>query len=128
MSGILAAIRLEEAGIPYIVIEKNDAVGGTWFENRYPGCRVDVASQFYSYSFDMRPDWSEYFPRREEIHDYFESCVDRFGVRPHIRFRTEVTRAAWDEAASSWLLTLRDADGADLDRCARMRSSRRSGS
>ena len=111
MSGILAAIRLEEAGIPYTVIEKNDAVGGTWFENRYPGCRVDVASQFYSYSFAMRPDWSEYFPRREEIHDYFESCVDRFGVRPHIRFRTEVTRAAWDESASNWVLTLRDADG-----------------
>ena len=111
MSGILAAIRLEEAGIPYTVIEKNDAVGGTWFENRYPGCRVDVASQFYSYSFAMRPDWSEYFPRREEIHDYFESCVDRFGVRPHIRFRTEVTRAAWDEVASNWVLTLRDAEG-----------------
>jgi 4-hydroxyacetophenone monooxygenase len=111
MSGILAAIRLEEAGIPYTVIEKNDAVGGTWYENRYPGCRVDVASQFYSYSFDMRPDWSEYFPRREEIHDYFESCVDRFGIRPHIRFRTEVTRAAWDEAASNWVLTLHDPDG-----------------
>ena len=57
-------------------------------------------------------DWSEYFSRRDELHDYFESCVDRFGVRPHIRFRTEVTRAAWDEAASSWVLTLRDADGA----------------
>ena len=111
MSGILAAIRLQEAGIPYTVIEKNDAVGGTWFENRYPGCRVDVASQFYSYSFDMRPDWSEYFPRREEIHDYFESCVDRFDIRPHIRFRTEVTRAVWDESASNWVLTLRDADG-----------------
>jgi 4-hydroxyacetophenone monooxygenase len=111
MSGILAAIRLEEAGIAYTVIEKNDAVGGTWYENRYPGCRVDVASQFYSYSFDMRPDWSEYFPRREEIHRYFESCVDRYGIRPHIRFGTEVVRARWDEAASNWELELNGADG-----------------
>lgn len=111
MSGILAAIRLEEAGIPYTVIEKNEAVGGTWHENRYPGCRVDVASQFYSYSFDMRPDWSEYFPRREEIHRYFEGCVDRYGIRPRIRFNTEVTRARWDEAAACWILTLADARG-----------------
>jgi 4-hydroxyacetophenone monooxygenase len=111
MSGVLAAIRLEEAGIPYIVIEKNDAVGGTWYENRYPGCRVDVASHFYSYSFDMNPDWSEYFSRRDELHDYFERCVDRYGIRKHIRFRTEVTRATWDDAASRWVLELRDADG-----------------
>jgi 4-hydroxyacetophenone monooxygenase len=111
MSGILAAIRLEEAGIPYTIIEKNDAVGGTWYENRYPGCRVDVASQFYSYSFEMRPDWSEYFPRREEIHRYFEDCVERHDIRRHIRFRTEVTRATWDEGASSWLLELREPDG-----------------
>ena len=71
---------------------------------------VDVASQFYSYSFDMRPDWSEYFPRREEIHDYFERCADRHGIREHIRFRTEVTRATWDETASNWLLELKQAD------------------
>ena len=111
MSGILAAIRLKEAGIPFTVIEKNDAVGGTWYENRYPGCRVDVASHFYSYSFDMNSDWSEYFSRRDELHDYFERSVDRFGVRDHIQFRTEVTRAAWDEGTSKWVLTLRDPQG-----------------
>ena len=111
MSGVLAAIRLHEAGIPFTVIEKNDAVGGTWYENRYPGCRVDVASHFYSYSFDMNPNWSEYFSRRDELHDYFERCVDRYGIRSHIRFRTEVTRATWDEASGDWLLDLRGADG-----------------
>src|SRR4029077_12012229 len=51
MSGLLAAIRLEEAGVPYVVIEKNDAIGGTWIENTYPGCRVDIANHFYCYSF-----------------------------------------------------------------------------
>ncbi len=66
MSGILAAIRLEQAGIPYTVVEKNPAVGGTWYENRYPGCRVDVANHFYSYSFEPN-DWVEFYSQRNEL-------------------------------------------------------------
>ena len=64
MSGLLAAIRLERAGIPYVVIEKNADVGGTWLENSYPGCRVDVANHFYSYSFAPNHDWPEFFSQR----------------------------------------------------------------
>ena len=67
MSGLLAAIRLEEAGIPYVVLEKNESVGGTWFENTYPGCRVDVANHFYCYSFAPNHDWSEFFSQRDEL-------------------------------------------------------------
>ena len=58
LGGMTAAIRLKEAGLPYVVIEKNDAVGGTWYENSYPGCRVDVINHFYSYSFDPNHEWS----------------------------------------------------------------------
>ena len=97
MSGLLAAIRLEEAGIPYTVIEKNDAVGGTWYENRYPGCRVDIANHFYCYSFEPNPDWSEHFSQQRELQAYFERCADEYGVRPHVRFGTEVAAAAWDD-------------------------------
>ena len=60
MSGLLQALRLKEAGIPFTVVEKNDSVGGTWYENQYPGCRVDIANHFYSYSFEPYP-WTEYF-------------------------------------------------------------------
>ena len=67
MSGLLAAIRLEQAGIPYVVIEKNDGVGGTWLENSYPGCRVDVANHFYCYSFAPNHDWPEFFSQRHEL-------------------------------------------------------------
>ena len=56
MSGICAAYRLKEAGIPYVVVEKNPAVGGTWYENSYPGCKVDVPNHFYSYSFETQTD------------------------------------------------------------------------
>ncbi|MFO7552079.1 MAG: NAD(P)-binding protein, partial [Haliea sp.] len=67
MGGILAGIRLGEAGIPYTIIEKNPGVGGTWYENRYPGCRVDVPGHSYSYSFAPNHDWSSHFPLADEI-------------------------------------------------------------
>lgn len=58
-SGLLAGIRLKEAGIPFVIVEKNSGVGGTWYENTYPGCRVDVGNHFYSYSFEPSDHWSE---------------------------------------------------------------------
>src|SRR6185436_3031036 len=111
MSGLLAAIRLEEAGVPYVVVEKNDGVGGTWLENSYPGCRVDVANHFYSYSFAPNHDWPEFFSRRDELHDYFERCAGDYGVRAKIRFGTEVVEARFDETTNRWTLRLRDGEG-----------------
>lgn len=113
MSGILAAIRLEQAGIPYVVIEKNDGVGGTWLENRYPGCRVDVANHFYSYSFEPNHDWPEFFSQRAELHQYFEDCADRYRVRSRIRFATEVVGARWNEDAGRWAVRVRPRGGAE---------------
>lgn len=111
MSGLLAAIRLEEAGIPYTVVEKNAAVGGTWLENAYPGCRVDVSNHFYSYSFEPNPDWSEHFARQPELFAYFDRCATRHGVRARIRFETEVVSARWDEARGRWSVRLRTPRG-----------------
>jgi len=111
MSGLLAAIRLEEAGIPYVVVEKNDAVGGTWLENAYPGCRVDVANHFYSYSFAPNHDWPEFFSQRNELRDYFERCATAYGTRGRIRFRTEVVAARFDEPTARWSVRTRDAEG-----------------
>jgi 4-hydroxyacetophenone monooxygenase len=111
MSGRLAAIRLEEAGVPYTVVEKNSAVGGTWLENRYPGCRVDVGSHFYCYSFEPNPDWTEFFAQRDELQAYFESCVDKYGIREKIRFDTEVVSARFDEDTHRWKVDLRRKDG-----------------
>src|SRR5262245_46615349 len=105
MSGILAAIRLEQAGLPYTVIEKNPAVGGTWYENRYPGCRVDVPNHFYSYSFEPN-EWVEFFSQRNELFAYFERVVRDYGVRERIRFEQEVTSARWDEATARWEVRL----------------------
>jgi 4-hydroxyacetophenone monooxygenase len=118
MSGLLAAIRFEAAGIPYTVVEKNPDVGGTWYENRYPGCRVDVGNHFYCYSFAPNDDWTRFFATHEELRAYFADCADRFGVRDHIRFGTEVVRAGWDEADGAWHVELRPATGRDDDETA----------
>ena len=111
MSGILAAIRLKQAGVPFIIIEKNADVGGTWFENTYPGARVDVSNMFYSYSFAQKADWPNYFSPQGVLLDYFRSCAEEYGLREHIRFNTEVVSATFDEGRCSWLLRLRPTDG-----------------
>ena len=111
MSGLLAAIRLEEAGIPYVVIEKNAGLGGTWLENSYPGCRVDVANHFYSYSFAPNHDWPEFFSQRDELQRYFERCATEYGTRGRIRFNTEVVSARFDEGTGRWAVRLRDDAG-----------------
>ncbi len=102
MSGLLAAIRLGQAGVPYTVIEKNAGVGGTWYENRYPGARVDVGNHFYSYSFAPDDHWSEYFAQQPELQAYFEHCLARYGVADHVRFATEVRQASWDDDTATW--------------------------
>lgn len=113
MSGLLAAYRLAQAGVPCVVIEKNEDVGGTWLENRYPGCRVDVPNAFYGYSHVDKLDWPNFFSTRDVLLDYFRTCAERFGVRENIRFGTEVLGADYDETQGRWRLQLRRlSDGA----------------
>ena len=92
MSGIAAGHRLGQAGIDYVVFEKNPDVGGTWFENTYPGCRVDVPNHLYSYSF-AQTDWGQHFSSQDVLLDYFRRCADELGVRDHVRFEVRVIDA-----------------------------------
>jgi 4-hydroxyacetophenone monooxygenase len=101
-SGLCAGIKLLELGIPFVILEKNQTVGGTWFENDYPGCGVDTPNHFYCYSFEPNHDWSRHFSPRRELWQYLERCADKYGVRPHIRFNTEVTEAAFND--SKWTI------------------------
>ena len=107
MSGLVAAHRLNQAGVDVVVLEKNHDVGGTWLENSYPGCRVDVSNLFYCYSFAQRDDWPQHFSSQEVLLDYFRGVADRFELRSLIRFGTEVTSAELDEATMQWTLRVR---------------------
>ena len=111
MSGVLAAYRLQEAGIPFVVIEKNPSVGGTWFENRYPGVRVDVGNHLYCYSFEPAHHWNQYFSQQPELQQYFEDVVAHHDLGQHIRYNTEVTGAVFDEDSGLWTVSTVDADG-----------------
>ncbi len=111
MSGVLAAYRLHEAGIPFVVIEKNADVGGTWFENRYPGVRVDVGNHLYCYSFEPAHHWTQYFSQQQELQRYFAGVVEHHALAEHFRFETEVTACEYDEARDLWTVTTVDAAG-----------------
>src|SRR4051794_5394686 len=105
-AGLGAAIRLRQEGIDdFVVFEKNGDVGGTWWDNSYPGCRCDVPSHLYSFSFALNPTWSRTYSPQPEIRDYLEACATRFGIRPHLRLGHEVIAAAWDERDRRWRLS-----------------------
>jgi 4-hydroxyacetophenone monooxygenase len=117
-SGLCAAFKLKEAGVPFTVVEKNPTFGGTWYENTYPEVGCDVPNHFYSYSFRPNPDWTDYYSKGAEIEAYIETCVREFGVLDHIRFETEVLSAAYDDGAALWKVTLRMPDGTTRDETA----------
>jgi cyclohexanone monooxygenase len=109
LSGLYMLHRLRGLGMSAQVIETGADVGGTWYWNRYPGARVDIESQEYSYSFspDLERDWvwSERYAAQPEILRYINHVADRFDLRPGILFNTRVTSAHFDDASGRWLVT-----------------------
>jgi cation diffusion facilitator CzcD-associated flavoprotein CzcO len=104
-SGIGMAIRLLEDGeTDFVLLERASEIGGTWRDNTYPGCRCDVPSHLYSFSFAPNPNWSSTFSPQPEILDYLRDVAGRYGVLPHVRFDTELESATWDEAEARWRL------------------------
>src|SRR5579863_9844408 len=105
-SGLCMAIKLREAGMnSFLLIEKSDDIGGTWYDNRYPGCACDIPSHLYSFSFEPSPDWSRMYPGQQEIHTYLKRCVERYALAPYIRLNTRFHEAVWDESESVWHAT-----------------------
>jgi 4-hydroxyacetophenone monooxygenase len=102
MSGILSAHRLQQAGVSFTILDKNDDVGGTWHESVYPGCRVDNPNHTYSYSFAQRHDWPYHYSPQAVLEGYFHECAEAFGVRPHIRFSSTVQSAEWNDDTKQW--------------------------
>ena len=109
--GICAGIALLKAGIDdFVIVDKADGVGGTWWHNRYPGAECDVPSHLYSFSFEPKRDWTRPYARQPEILEYMRHVVDKYGLMPYIRLSTKVEAAHWQEEAATWRL---DLDGGD---------------
>lgn len=107
--GIGAAIQLQRSGIEdFVILEREDDLGGTWHVNRYPGLAVDIASVTYSYSFEPNPDWTRLFAPGAELKRYAEHVADKYDLRRRMRFGSLVDGARWDEDEQHWEVALRD--------------------
>lgn len=111
ISGIAAAYRLQEAGLPFTWIEASHRVGGTWWKNHYPGVRLDTPTYGYSFSFAQRVDWPHQFAKGGEVLDYLETVADMAGLAEHVQLNTSLSTARWDEENLLWHATLRGEDG-----------------
>jgi cation diffusion facilitator CzcD-associated flavoprotein CzcO len=108
-AGLGMAIQLKQAGFDdFLILEKNSDLGGTWRDNRYPGCACDVPSHMYSFSFELNPGWSRMFAPQREIWDYMRRCVDKYGIEPHLRYDSAVEALEWDDDARHWQVTTVD--------------------
>src|SRR5580692_3098341 len=91
MSGLCMGIALKKAGFEsFLILEKAGGIGGTWWDNTYPGAQCDVPSHLYSFSFELKPDWSRAYSPQAEIREYMQHCARKYGLLPHIRCNTEV--------------------------------------
>jgi cation diffusion facilitator CzcD-associated flavoprotein CzcO len=104
-AGIGMAIRLKQAGIhSFTIVERASEIGGTWRDNTYPGAACDVPSHVYSFSFEPNPDWSRQYAESAEIQAYLLRCVEKYGLRPHLRLNTTITEARFDAQSGVWAL------------------------
>ena len=119
LAGINAAVQLKASGIDFTVLEKNGGVGGTWYNNRYPGARVDWPSRLYSHSFGVDYPFRHPFAPRAENEAYMRWCVDTYGLAPHMEFGCEVTELVWQDEDGVWSIRSRDGEGRERVRTAR---------
>ncbi|NKJ94737.1 SidA/IucD/PvdA family monooxygenase [Rhizobium leguminosarum bv. viciae] len=112
MSGVATAIRLKQAGVPYIQIEKQDRAGGVWHSHHYPGCGVDTPGHLYSYTF-AGGNWTKFFPLQDELDGYFNRVAREFGVEESIRYGTECLVTRYDEESKTWKSRVRYPDGSE---------------
>ena len=111
MIGLNAAIKLGEAGFNYRVFEARDDIGGTWSRNVYPGAAVDTPSHYYSYSFELNPNWSKYYPTGPEYLAYMHAVAEKHGLYKNITLSTSVLSADWDDVTQKWTVVTRASNG-----------------
>ncbi|KAJ3552624.1 hypothetical protein NP233_g12838 [Leucocoprinus birnbaumii] len=111
-SGLLFAYKLQRSfeNFELILYEKNEEIGGTWLENKYPGCACDIAAHAYTWSFEPNPDWSSTYAGSDEIQEYFLRFTEKYDLRKYCRFKKRVSRAEWDNGEGQWNVEITDVE------------------
>ncbi len=108
-AGLCMAKRLLDVGVDdFLILEKSDSVGGTWYYNRYPGCASDIPPHYYSFSFHMNPWWTHLFVEGSELYAYLKDLAETFGLLKYVRYNNEVNEARWDKTAKMWTITTKN--------------------
>ena len=113
LSGLCMAIQLKRLGIDFELIEKNDSLAGTWYENTYPDCGVDTPNHFYSFSFAPNHQWTSFYSKRDELYAYICNLAEEYGIYAKTRLNTEVFKMTWQEESKAWQLCVRDKQGVE---------------
>ncbi|KAI2467497.1 cyclohexanone monooxygenase [Annulohypoxylon bovei var. microspora] len=111
-SGILFAYKFQKhlTDCEIVIYEKNEDVGGTWLENRYPGCACDVPSHAYQYPWAPNPEWKKYYSGSEELCQYFKGVAERFNIMQYVKLRHRIVGASWNEEVSKWHVKVQNGD------------------
>ncbi|KAE8146765.1 hypothetical protein BDV25DRAFT_45725 [Aspergillus avenaceus] len=112
ISGIISSIRFRQRipNLDLCVYEKNADIGGTWFENRYPGCACDIPAHAYQATFEPNKEWSKFYASAPEIHRYWKRVADKYNCMEYVKLKKRVIEAVWDEQRSKWQLKVQDVE------------------
>lgn len=105
---LIRTLRLNLTDYEVVIYEKNTDVGGTWLENRYPGCRCDIPSHSYQFSWRPKKNWTNFFSGADEIGEYLCQVCDEEGMRDSIKTSHQVVSAKWNEDDGKWELVVRN--------------------
>ncbi|KAL6242616.1 hypothetical protein RBB50_010262 [Rhinocladiella similis] len=124
VTGIMNAYHIQKhlQNVEHVIYEKNEDIGGTWLENRYPGCACDIPSHAYTFPFALNPEWPRFFSYSPDIWKYLDKVCEVFGLRKYMTFKSEVIGCYWQQETGEWLVKLKqtNADGTTRlfeDRC-----------
>ncbi|KAL3488334.1 hypothetical protein BJX62DRAFT_253348 [Aspergillus germanicus] len=114
-SGLMMAIvfseRMKDKNAELVIYERNEDLGGTWLENRYPGCKCDIPAHNYAYSFAPNPNWPNYYATAQQIHEYMHGVADKYDCNRYIKYQHAIKGAVWDEEDAKWELSVQSPDG-----------------
>ncbi|KAL3442851.1 hypothetical protein BJX65DRAFT_312463 [Aspergillus insuetus] len=114
-SGLMMAIvfseRMKDKNAELVIYERNEDLGGTWLENRYPGCKCDIPAHNYAYSFAPNPKWPNYYATAQQIHEYMHGVADRYDCNRYIKYQHAIKGAVWDEEDAKWEISVQSPDG-----------------